>query len=291
MTTTSTLPFSISDVLGDTLEKIQVIDVGALPLEGHRESYDGLIEAGMAHVIGFEPVGDACEKLNAKHEGTHTFLPHFVGDGTKGTFRLCNYEMTSSLLEPNQPLLDKFSQLNMVCRVVDEFPVETTRLDDLPDCRGTDYLKMDVQGGELGVVNGATEVLKDVLVIESEVEFIPLYKDQPLYAEMDQALRSHGFMFHKFLGLASRTFLPMQVGGSPANGLSQHVWSDGIWVRDFMKPEVLSDAQLLKTAAILHDVYGSYDFALFWIGLYDKRAGTDFASAYMAGFQGRRIAS
>ena len=117
--------------------------------------------------------------------------------------------MTSSLFEPNSPLLAKFQTLDGVTRIVNVSTVETRRLDDIPETAGADFLKMDVQGGELLVLKGAEARLKDVLVVHTEVEFVPLYKDQPFFADIDGFLRARGFAFHKINALAGRTFKPL----------------------------------------------------------------------------------
>ena len=51
---------------------------------------------------------------------------------------------------------------------------------------------------------GGVGTLTDVVAIASEVEFIPLYIDQPLFGDVCAFLAKHDFMFHKFLGLCGR---------------------------------------------------------------------------------------
>ena len=52
---------------------------------------------------------------------------------------------------------------------------------------------MDVQGAELRVLNGAGTLLDSVRVIWMEVEAKPLYKDQPLKADVERFMASRGF--------------------------------------------------------------------------------------------------
>merc|ERR1711879_1100838 len=115
---------------------------------------------------------DECERLNAsvagKEKPTFCFLPWALGDGSKGTFRRCAAPMTSSMLEPNAPLLRHFIQLEEVTTVVQRSEVQTKRLDDLlkelPG-GGADFLKLDVQGYEREVLQGAERMIRSVLVV------------------------------------------------------------------------------------------------------------------------------
>jgi len=265
---------------------ITVVDVGALPLPGAREFYAGLIDQGLCRVIGFEPAGDACERLNEEHGNDHTFLPYFIGNGEKGTFRLCNPEMTSSLFEPNTALLEKFQNLAELTQVVERSEVETRRLDDVEEARAADMVKLDVQGAELDVIENADAVLENAVVVHTEVEFVPMYKDQPLFAEVDQALRARGFSFHKFMGFAGRAFKPLIVGDQNALA-SQYLWSEAVYVKDFMALEVLTAEQILKQAIILHEVYGSCDMAHHILAEYDRKSGDSLAQRYLAKFTGK----
>lgn len=278
--------FHFGDVLPKGAPTVKVVDVGALPVEGHREIYAGLVDRGLAHVVGFEPAADACERLNAEGKGTHTYLPYVVGDGESGEFRICNVPMTSSLYEPNTRLLDMFQNLGELTRVVERQAVETHRLDDLQAVEGADFLKLDVQGGEVRVIEGAARLLESVLIVHTEVCFVPLYQDQPLYAEIDIALRRHGFLLHRLSTVAGRTFKPMMAGNDPNRMIGQMLWGDAIFVRDFTQLDQLSPDRLIKLALILHDVYGSVDLALVCLQIHDRKAGTKLANAYMRRLSG-----
>ena len=69
------------------------------------------------------------------------------------------------------------------------------RLDALvPPLRGRGvYLKIDVQGYELEVLAGARESMPDITLIEAELSLVPLYSGGPLYLEVVERLRGHGF--------------------------------------------------------------------------------------------------
>lgn len=54
-------------------------------------------------------------------------------------------------------------------------------------------LKLDVQGAELAVLQGAEKLLPEVDAVLVEVSFVELYAGQPLADEVWSALREHGF--------------------------------------------------------------------------------------------------
>ena len=270
--------FNILDVI-PKCPTIRVIDVGAMAIG--QDVYSPLVNAGIASVLGFECVQAECDRLNATPRGTHTYLPNAIGDGRVRTFHECNYPMTSSLYEPNTALLAKFQNLENLTRVVKTSSVRTSRLDDLPEAANADFLKLDVQGAEVDVMNGAEKILADVAVIHTEVEFVPMYKGQPLFAEVDQRLRQAGFVFHKFAGIAGRTFQPLVINNDVNQALGQMLWADAVYVKDFMAFEKLNPEKLLKMAVILHLIYGSADLALQILLAHDAKMQTRFGETYL----------
>ena len=157
-------------------------------------------------------------------------------------------------------------------QVVKKEEIPTKRLDDIQSDLGeVDFVKLDVQGGELDVIQGGQAVFSQALVVQTEVEFVPLYKNQPLFAEIDQAMRQLGFEFHRFLGLSGRTMKPLVVVANPFQPVSQHLWSDAVYVRDMMKLETISPPKLLKMALVLHEVYQSYDLVHHVLKKFEQR--------------------
>jgi FkbM family methyltransferase len=270
--------FNILEIL-PPFGKIQVIDVGAMDLGA--EIYDPLLKAGVAGVLGFECVQAECDKLNAMARESRAYLPYAIGDGTVRAFHECNFPMTSSLLEPNSELLDRFQNLENLTQVVKKHTMQTKRLDDVSEVTGADFLKLDVQGAELDVMNGGDRVLTDALVVHTEVEFVEMYKGQPLFAEVDQRLRRSGFVFHKFTGVAGRTFKPLVVNNDVNQCLSQMLWADAVYVKDFRTFDRLPAEKLLRLAVILHMVYGSFDLAMQALIAYDRQCSSGLAPAYL----------
>lgn len=268
-----------------------MVDVGAMLLSEAEDVWRPLVRAGIcASVIGFEPHVEECKKLNEElvkrapqaHDGDCVFryLPHAIGDGSMGTFRSCSAPMTSSMLEPNIPLLRRFVQLEEVTTVVQRTETKTVRLDDLlPELGGrADFLKLDVQGFELLVLKGATQVLRDCLVVHTEVEFVEMYEKQPLFAEVDQHLRGAGFVFHRFASIHGRPLKPIHYMANPLAPVSQQLWADAVYVRDLWDLRGFSKDELLRTAFILHEVYHSYDVVHHVLDKYDA----EVAKRYLA---------
>jgi len=58
------------------------------------------------------------------------------------------------------------------------------------------FLKMDVQGYERQVLDGATGILGWLTGIQMELSFVTLYEGQPLFPDMLQVMRTLGFELH-----------------------------------------------------------------------------------------------
>lgn len=257
---------------------IQVVDVGASLLD--IPLYESLIQHGLARLTAFEPDASERQKIEQRYRAPHRVLPFFVGDGTAGTFYQTNWFATGSLFKPNKVLLEQFQGLHEVVTLVAETPVETKALDSIAEIGDIDYLKIDVQGAELSVFKGAANLLAQVGIIHTEVEFVELYEKQPLFADVDSYLRANGFEFVKFMGFGSRAVKPL-VLNRDVNVGNQLLWADALYLRRWIPECTLSDDKLIKMAIIIHDLYGLVDICNFLLAQVDRRRGSSLSSAYL----------
>ncbi len=271
--------FALSALFED-LPYLKLLDIGASPIDGD-PPYKQVFDSGSASLVGFEPDPDQFQALLGMDLPRATFLPHALGDGYTAELKICALPGMTSLLEPDPEVLSRFHGFGEWGKVLKREPMQTKRLDDVPEAEGSDYMKIDVQGGELAIFENGKNVLGGLSVVHTEVQFVPFYKDQPLFAELDQVLRSAGFFFHRFMPIHSRVFKPMVINQDPYAGLSQELWSDAVYVRRFTDFDDLPVPQLLKIATLLNDLYESVDLASLALQHADAKDGTRRQARYL----------
>ena len=259
--------------------QINILDIGAALVEP--PPYQTLLDVGRARIIGFEPNPQEFERLKQEYGEPHHFYPYFVGDGRPAIFHETNWAPTGSLYEPNSPLLERFQNLAEVMIPVATHSVNTKRIDDIVEIDDVDFIKIDVQGSELVVLQNALRPLSGALVVQTEVEFVELYQGQPMFADIDIFLRSNGFQFHAFKGLSGRAFKPLIVNGDINARARQTLWSDALYVRDWMRLEDLDEIKLRKYAVLAHELLRSYDLAHLALAALDYKIGSGFAAIYL----------
>jgi FkbM family methyltransferase len=168
-----------------------VLDVGANEGQWARElraeGYSGAL-------VSFEPFGGAFERLRAAAAGDGAWEVRrlALGDanGEVSLYVAANAGASSSLLR----MTDAHTGAAPHAGVVDEERVPLARLDDVELPGGERLLlKLDVQGGERAVLDGASETLERVRVVECELSLVELYEGQPLFAEQLARLGDAGF--------------------------------------------------------------------------------------------------
>jgi FkbM family methyltransferase len=256
---------------------VKIVDVGALELEGHLDLYSELFARYPSEVVGFEPQNSSTV---TKQEGTclKKIFPWAIGDGSKTVFYRTKYPAASSTLRPDGVFLNQFIALPDMLEVDETFEVSTKRLDDIDELRDCDLLKIDVQGGELKVLEGASDLLDTVSIIMTEIEFSPLYENQPVFSSIDDYLRRHGFFL---LNLSNPGYVSFKAG--MFNDLnSRLMWADAIYVKepDRLAKEV--PEKIMMAVLVAHMVLRDPGLAASLLEVYDDKTASSFLSAYQA---------
>jgi hypothetical protein len=167
----------------------------------------------------------------------------------------------TSLHMPNPRVLNCFPGFAHFGRVVKEIPVETRTLDSITEIPNLDFLKIDVQGSELSIFRHGSARLINAIAIQTEISFVPLYVNEPVFGQIDSALRALGFIPHMFDKINKRMILPIHYADNIFAAMNQLLEADIVYVRDFTQPEKMSDEQLKHLCMVAHHCYGSYDLA------------------------------
>jgi FkbM family methyltransferase len=260
----------------------EIVDIGANPVDGD-PPYKGMMESGLARVTGFEPQAQALEELLKRKSEAETYLPYAVGDGNEHTLRICAASGMTSLLEPDPSTLGLFEILRPLGEVIERVPISTRRLDEINEIETIDFLKMDIQGGELNVLRNGRQKLSEAIAIQIEISFVTLYQNQPGFGEIDLELRAQGFMPHCFAALKKWPIAPFFYQNDNRRAVNQLLEADLVYVKDFSKPDGFSDEQLKQLALVAHEVYGSFDLTLRCLSILEGRG------AIAAGSQGQYI--
>ena len=270
------------EAIAPLIGEVRIIDIGATEYEGGAPpSYQPLMDIGGSIFVAFDPALEE-EKASSRRR----ILPLAVGDGGTHVLHECAAPMTSSLLLPNDAVISRYENLANLCQVVSRSEIDTVRLDELEDI-AADFLKIDVQGATLLVLQNGIQVLEGVLVVHTEVEFVPIYSGQPLFGEVSAFLADHGFEFHHFKDFGSARELDVSGSFAFGHAPSRHLWADAVFVPNRQRLETMSTRQLLLLAAIMHDCYGASDFAHSCLTRADKNSDTNFAEAYRMAVLGR----
>lgn len=211
--------FRLFDVFGIDL----VVDVGAndggYGSELRRLGYRG-------RIVSFEPLPDAIERLDRRRAGDTSWEARDVALGDvdgEATIQIAGNSASSSLL----PMLAAHERYEPRSRPVGRLTVQVRRLDDiagdvLKDSRRP-LLKLDTQGYEGRVLDGAERTLGRCSGVQVELSLVPLYEGAPLAHEMVDRLTAAGFQL-----------MGIEPGFSdPASG--QLLQFDGVFFRPEMK--------------------------------------------------------
>jgi len=249
-------------------------------------------------VVGFEPDGRAFAELGKKGNAGQKFINAALhhSDGTIRLHLTRNHEC-SSILAPNTAFLGQFPDPGRF-DVVGGVDLKATRLtrgvlrkEGIDD---VDFLKVDTQGSEYYILQGAKDLLNECIFgVEVEVEFSPIYEKQPLFSDVDVLLRGSGFSLFDL----KRYFWRRGKGECSRQGKGQIVFADALYLKryeEFLEcikslDDVRKKAKIFKAVSLCL-LYGLNDYA-FYLGdraAADRLISTDERGLIMkASSQGR----
>ena len=244
-------------------QKLSFIDVGAR--SGIPTNWEPFTK--LMNVISFEPDRDEYNTLSKNKKDNETLINSALSstDGTAIIY-LTRERACSSLYRPNEKFLVQFPES-------DRFTVEkievvkASRLDSLFNSGllgKADFIKIDTQGSELEVLRGGKNLLKNVLGIEIEVEFAPMYENQPLFRDVDEFISTE--LGLHIMDLRKTYWKPAgsEYIGSPKGQL---IFADALYLRPTDEIIELSlinqkDSDVILKCVLIYIAYGYFDYAL-----------------------------
>jgi FkbM family methyltransferase len=249
-----------------------VIDAGAQGgFEARWNAYGNQIE-----LIGFEADADECKRLNARRSvrgRKESFYPMalYRNKGTK-TLYLTKNGVASSFLPTNLNFVSRFPHAEPGT-VVGSVEVQTTDLDSFVKESGlsyVDFIKVDVEGAELAVLEGARRLLSEsILGLSIEIFFQPYRVGQPTFAEIDGYLKQFNF---SLFNLEPERWVRKTLASHEQNTWyrsGQMMWAQAIYFKDIV-PELSMDTAAITgdtrmkalKLATLAEVFGFPDYSI-----------------------------
>jgi FkbM family methyltransferase len=150
-------------------------------------------------IISFEPIPEIAKVLKAKCAvDRNWYVEALALDRETGPaiFNVMANSEFSSLRKPSKDQLGLFEDKNIICQEVEvmrttvaaEFPRWQARLGFTRP-----YMKLDTQGNDLAVVEGAGDALRAFVGLQSELAILKLYEGATGFAETIDAYRAKGF--------------------------------------------------------------------------------------------------
>lgn len=139
-------------------------------------------------IVSFEPLSKAYNQLksSSKKDALWQVAPPVAIGNQDGEIEIniSGNSEASSVLK----ILDSHLDISSECACVDTEIVKLNKLNTVAksyvDKANSVYLKIDVQGYELQVLEGASQILPKVNGIQLELSLTQLYEDQPLWNEV-----------------------------------------------------------------------------------------------------------
>jgi FkbM family methyltransferase len=200
---------------------LTLIDIGAAgDIEPRWKKFESILE-----YIGFEPDERSRDLLLQKKNKclNYKLFPYALWN-TKGEIKihLCKAPQVSSHFHPNKNFVNLFPNSKRF-NIEKEVLLPSEKLDDI-NISSADFIKIDIQGGELNALKGGIGLLDKTLGLELEVEFQEIYTNQPLFGEVSTFITNKGFEFIDFVSI-------FRWQRKAHNGFGQCIFADALFLR------------------------------------------------------------
>ena len=251
--------------------RIHVADIGAAAI-AELPPYKALLDRGIARLSAVDGDERQAGAIRQAFGADTAVFSDVIADGRKHILHLASPQSgMSSILKPSKRGLAFFNLFTRFGQVERKARVATKRLADIEPLQGIDYLKMDIQGAELMVLENAGSALDRCVAIQLEASFVPLYEDQPSFGDIDLWMRRHGFLPHCFTEVKRWSIAPTVRNNDPRFPWNQLLECDVVYVRQLVSLKGLSNDQVRKIALIAAYCYHSPDLCLHAVGELERR--------------------
>ena len=173
-----------------------VLDIGAnigqFAMELRESGYNG-------RIISFEPLSEAYSHLliNSKNDSNWIIAPRMAIGNEEGkkTINISGNSYSSSILKMTGTHIKGAPD----SAYIDSEEIYINKLDNIwkTFLKNEDniFIKIDVQGYESQVLEGATNILPKIKGIQIELSLVPLYENQLLFRDMLDYITNLGFEF------------------------------------------------------------------------------------------------
>ena len=148
-------------------------------------------------IISFEPLSDAREillNISKNDPMWQIALQTAIGEENgEIEIQIAGNSHSSSVLD----MLDTHVRAAPDSKYIGKEKVALRKLDsiapDYMDSNSIAFIKIDTQGYETQVMNGAKKLMSHIVGLQVEISLVPLYKGQCLFDEMLKKLKNDGF--------------------------------------------------------------------------------------------------
>ena len=148
-------------------------------------------------IVSFEPLSDAREcllNISRNDPMWQIALQTAIGEENgEIEIQIAGNSQSSSVLD----MLDTHVRAAPDSKYIGKEKVALRKLDsiaaDYMDSNSIAFIKIDTQGYETQVMNGAKKLMSQIVGLQVEISLVPLYKGQCLFDEMLKKLKNDGF--------------------------------------------------------------------------------------------------